>query len=122
MRTTLALLGIGALGLSALANSASAQVGIGIEIGPPAYEYYDYDRPRTRVYRNGVLEAEGFPIAQVSDHLADDTATVWFDLCRPTAEELSVCTRYLSKVGKRQEALEDVFWGLVNSTEFQTRR
>ena len=32
--------------------------------------------PRTRLYRNGVLEAEGFPIAEVSDHLADPTATV----------------------------------------------
>jgi len=25
-------------------------------------------------------------------------------------------------VGKRKEALEDVFWGLVNSTEFLTKK
>jgi magnesium transporter len=38
---------------------------------------------RTRLYRKGVLEAEGFPIADVSDHLADPSAVVWFDLCEP---------------------------------------
>src|SRR5438552_14035343 len=45
--------------------------------------------PRTRLYRNGVLESEGFPIADVSDHIADPAVTVWFDLCRPTAEDLA---------------------------------
>ena len=29
---------------------------------------------------------------------------------------------YLREVGNRQEALEDVFWSLVNSTEFLTKR
>lgn len=33
---------------------------------------------RTRVYRNGVLEAEGFPAAEISDRLADEQAVVWF--------------------------------------------
>ena len=41
---------------------------------------------------------------------------------KPTAEEMSVCRRYLQRVGDRREALEDVFWSLVNSTEFLTRR
>ena len=48
-------------------------------------------RPRLGVYapyRNGVLEAEGFPVADVSDHLADPSAVVWFDMCEPTAEDL----------------------------------
>src|SRR5262249_5893806 len=35
---------------------------------------------------------------------------------KPTGEELSICTRYLAKVGKKTEALEDIFWALVNST------
>jgi hypothetical protein len=39
----------------------------------------------------------------------------------PRAEELDVCKRYLKKVGDRKEALEDVFWSLVNSTEFLTK-
>jgi hypothetical protein len=41
---------------------------------------------------------------------------------KPRAEELDTCKRYLKKVGNRQEALEDVFWSLVNSTEFLTKR
>ena len=43
---------------------------------------------RTRVYRKGVLEAENFPVAEVSDYLADPVAVVWFDLCEPTAADL----------------------------------
>jgi magnesium transporter len=60
--------------------------------------------PRTRLYRNGVLEAEGFPIAEVSDHLADDSAIVWFDLCKPTAEELGTISEEL---GLHPLAVED---------------
>ena len=41
---------------------------------------------------------------------------------KPKAEELAVCKKYLQKVGNRNEALEDVFWSLVNSTEFLTKR
>jgi hypothetical protein len=41
---------------------------------------------------------------------------------QPRAEELAVCRRYIRKVGNRTEALEDVFWSLVNSTEFLTKR
>jgi hypothetical protein len=40
---------------------------------------------------------------------------------KPRAEELDTCTRYVTKVGNRQEALEDVFWSLINSTEFLTK-
>jgi hypothetical protein len=40
---------------------------------------------------------------------------------KPRAEELDTCRRYLKKVGNRQEALEDVFWSLLNSTEFLTK-
>jgi hypothetical protein len=41
---------------------------------------------------------------------------------KPRAQELATCQRYLKKVGDRQEALEDVFWSLVNSTEFLTKK
>jgi hypothetical protein len=41
---------------------------------------------------------------------------------RPTDEEWEMCKRYLVKVGNRKEALEDVFWSLVNSTEFVTKK
>jgi magnesium transporter len=28
------------------------------------------------VYRHGKLELEGFPVADISDHLADDSVTI----------------------------------------------
>ena len=31
---------------------------------------------RTRLYRDGRLELEGFPVAEISDHLADEAVTV----------------------------------------------
>ena len=41
---------------------------------------------------------------------------------RPSGEELNICRRYLEKVNDRKEALEDVFWSLINTTEFLTKR
>jgi hypothetical protein len=41
---------------------------------------------------------------------------------KPTEREQMVTRRYISRVGDRYEALEDVFWALINSTEFLTRR
>jgi magnesium transporter len=60
--------------------------------------------PRTRLYRTGVLEAEGFPVADVSDHIADPAATVWFDLCKPTGEDLAAISEEL---GLHPLAVED---------------
>jgi hypothetical protein len=40
----------------------------------------------------------------------------------PTAQEVKICGRYLDNVGDRREAFEDIFWSLINSTEFVTRR
>lgn len=45
--------------------------------------------PRTRLYRNGVLEAEDFPVAEISDHLDQPDAYVWLDYCRPTEEDFA---------------------------------
>jgi hypothetical protein len=41
---------------------------------------------------------------------------------KPRAEESATCRRYLKKVSDRREALEDIFWSLVNSTEFLTKK
>jgi hypothetical protein len=41
---------------------------------------------------------------------------------RPRARELAVCRRYLANVRDRREAFEDIFWSLINSTEFLTKR
>lgn len=61
--------------------------------------------PRTRLYRDGALVAEGFPIAEVSDHLADKSATIWFDLLQPTPDELASISEEL---GLHPLAVEDV--------------
>ena len=60
--------------------------------------------PRTRVYRKGVLEAEDFPVADVSDYLADSSAIVWFDLCEPTMADLASIGEEL---GLHELAVED---------------
>jgi hypothetical protein len=41
---------------------------------------------------------------------------------RPTDREREVCVRYLARVGQREEALEDILWSLVNSTEFLMKK
>jgi magnesium transporter len=59
---------------------------------------------RTRLYRNGVLEAEGFQVAEVSDRLADDEAVVWFDLVAPSPAELDAIR---DELGLHGLAVED---------------
>lgn len=59
---------------------------------------------RTRLYRSGVLEAENFPAADVSEYLADPTATAWLDMCRPTEADLATISEEL---GLHQLAVED---------------
>lgn len=60
---------------------------------------------RTRLYRNGVVEKQGFPIADVSDYVCDDDCAVWFDLCSPTPAELGAISEEL---GLHELAVEDV--------------
>jgi len=45
---------------------------------------------RTRLYRDGRLALEGFPVADISDHLADGSATIWLDLRDPDHDDLTV--------------------------------
>src|SRR6476619_2604694 len=58
----------------------------------------------TRAYRNGKLEDEGFPVANVSEHLDDPDLIVWVDLCRPSAEELN---ELRGELGFHELAVED---------------
>jgi magnesium transporter len=58
---------------------------------------------RTRMYRNGRLEREGFPVQDISDHLADG-AVVWLDLRDPDREDLSVLQE---EFGLHPVAIED---------------
>ncbi len=41
---------------------------------------------------------------------------------QPTKEEVDICSRYMTAVPNQAEAFEDIYWSLVNSTEFLTRR
>src|SRR5450759_2459292 len=43
---------------------------------------------RTRLWRDGLLDVENFPIEDVSDHLQEEGALVWLDLCDPDHELL----------------------------------
>ena len=46
---------------------------------------------RTRLYREGSLVKENFPVDEISDHLGDDTdCVVWLDLCAPDREQLGI--------------------------------
>lgn len=51
---------------------------------------------RTRLYRNGVLVQENFPVADVSDYLDDPAATVWLDMCEPSEDDLATISEELS--------------------------
>jgi magnesium transporter len=43
---------------------------------------------RTRVWRNGTLEADDFPFEQISDYLEQPDCVVWADLCAPDGSQL----------------------------------
>jgi magnesium transporter len=51
---------------------------------------------RTRVWRNGILEAENFPFERVSDYLEESDTLVWADLCAPEKELLDELADELS--------------------------
>ncbi|MBO0806785.1 MAG: magnesium transporter CorA family protein [Actinobacteria bacterium] len=59
---------------------------------------------RTRLYRGGRLELEGFPVADISDHLVDESVTIWLDLRDPGPEDLAVLSE---EFGLHPLAVED---------------
>ena len=59
---------------------------------------------RTRLYRDGQLVAQGFPVSQISDHLADASVTVWLDLRDPDHDDLDVLSE---EFGLHPMAVED---------------
>ncbi len=59
---------------------------------------------RTRLYRRGQLELEGFPVAEISEHLGNDSAVVWLDLRDPDREDLAVLSE---EFGLHPLAVED---------------
>lgn len=59
---------------------------------------------RTRVWRNGTLEAENFPLDELSDYLEQPDCLVWADLCAPDQEDL---TALGCELGLDRHAIED---------------
>jgi magnesium transporter len=62
---------------------------------------------RTRLYRDGRLEREGFPLAEISDHLADEAVTIWLDLRDPDRDDLTVLSE---EFGLHPLAIEDAVY------------
>jgi magnesium transporter len=59
---------------------------------------------RTRLYRDGRVELEGFPVAEISDHLVDEAVTIWLDLRDPDRDDLEVLSE---EFGLHPLAVED---------------
>lgn len=59
---------------------------------------------RTRLYRDGHLEEEDFPVEDVSDHLARPDTVLWVDLCDPTQADMALIAEEL---GLHTLAVED---------------
>jgi magnesium transporter len=59
---------------------------------------------RTRLYRDGMLEAKDFPAAQISDYLQEPDTVVWLDLCDPDPVDLEVLSE---EFGLHPLAVED---------------
>ncbi len=60
---------------------------------------------RTRLYRDGSLVKENFPVDEISDHLEDDSdCVVWLDLCAPDQEQLGIIG---TEFGLHALAIED---------------
>ena len=59
---------------------------------------------RTRLYRDGQLELEGFPVADISEYLPDESVTIWLDLHGPDRDDLAVLSE---EFGLHPLAVED---------------
>jgi magnesium transporter len=62
---------------------------------------------RTRLYRAGRLELEGFPVADISDHITDESVTIWLDLRDPDRADLAVLS---DEFGLHPLAIEDAVY------------
>jgi magnesium transporter len=58
----------------------------------------------TRAYRDGELLEAGFPVADVSEHLAHGDTLVWVDFCAPAAADLEELE---AELGLHELAIED---------------
>ena len=59
---------------------------------------------RTRLYRDGTLEREDFPVQEISDYVGEPGCTVWLDLCGPSADDFAMISE---EFGLHALAVED---------------
>jgi magnesium transporter len=59
----------------------------------------------TRAYRDGVVDARDFPIADVAEQLARPGVVVWVDLCTPDRDDIH---QLAAELGLHELAVEDV--------------
>lgn len=59
---------------------------------------------RSRLYHDGHVVLEDFPVADISDHLEANDGVIWLDLCCPNAQQLSVLE---TEFGLHKLAIED---------------
>lgn len=59
---------------------------------------------RSRLYRQGVLEQQDFPLEEISEHLGEPGVVVWADLLQPDAATL---TQLGDELGLHRLAVED---------------
>ncbi len=59
---------------------------------------------KTRLYRDGVLDATDFPVADVSEYLEEPDTVVWVDLCGPSKDQLH---ELASELSLHELAVED---------------
>ena len=58
----------------------------------------------TRLYRDGQLVLEGFPVQDISEHLSETGTVVWLDLLQPSAADMEVL---VVEFGLHPLAIED---------------
>jgi magnesium transporter len=59
---------------------------------------------RTRLYRNGNLDLENFPVQDISTYVCQPDLMVWLDLCAPSAADLDMLRE---EFGLHELAIED---------------
>jgi magnesium transporter len=72
---------------------------------------------RTRLWSDGALTAENFPLEDVSRHLTEQGALVWVDLCNPNS---AVLTELAAELGLDERAVRDVDGQRTKATRYAT--
>ena len=70
---------------------------------------------RTRLWSDGALKAENFPLDDVSTRLTESGALVWVDVCNPDSELL---TKLAAELGLAESAIKDVDGQRTKATRY----